>query len=129
MASRYYLDADTTPSLKSRYAYVGLDETISFALGLVSRIDEGQIGIYKTHLGDGFKGYAMGFHRQSHPAALDRPAGAEIVPRFVAGEIAAANADRDPFGLDHDCLNPAGHTFIGSCGDVACVHCARIAWQ
>lgn len=59
MASRYYLDADTTPSIKSRYAYIGLDETISYALGLVSRVDEGQIGIYKTHLGDGFEGYAI----------------------------------------------------------------------
>lgn len=35
----------------------------------------------------------------------------------------------DPFGIDHNCTNPAGHDFISSCGDVACVHCGRIAWR
>ena len=34
----------------------------------------------------------------------------------------------DPFGLDHDCLNPAGHQFTTSCGATVCIHCARIAW-
>ena len=59
MSSRYFLDTDTTPAIKSRNAYTGLDKTISFALGLVGRCTEGQIGIYKTHLGDGFEGYAI----------------------------------------------------------------------
>lgn len=36
-----------------------MEATIAFALGLVGRCTEGQIGIYKTHLGDGFKGYAI----------------------------------------------------------------------
>jgi hypothetical protein len=35
----------------------------------------------------------------------------------------------DPFGIDHDCLNPTGHAFIGSCSDLVCQHCGRIAWQ
>lgn len=59
MSSRFYLDTDTTPAIKSRFAYKGLDATISFALGLVERCTEGQIGIYTSHLGDGFKGYAI----------------------------------------------------------------------
>lgn len=32
----------------------------------------------------------------------------------------------DPFGIDHDCLNPTGHAFIGNCREVVCQHCARI---
>lgn len=35
----------------------------------------------------------------------------------------------DPFGIDHDCLNPAGHDFIATCSDVVCCHCAKVAWQ
>jgi hypothetical protein len=35
----------------------------------------------------------------------------------------------DPFGIDHDCINPAGHDFIAACGDVACCHCAKVVWQ
>lgn len=33
----------------------------------------------------------------------------------------------DPFGLDHDCDNPAGHEFTAIDGDVVCPHCARVA--
>lgn len=73
----------------------------------------------------------MGFHRTGQPAApvtLDRAAFTAAITRFVAAEVAIANARRDPFAIDHDCPNPAGHDFIGSCGDVACVHCGRLAW-
>jgi hypothetical protein len=35
----------------------------------------------------------------------------------------------DPFGLDHDCVNPNGHQPIPSCGEVVCFHCARIIWS
>jgi len=35
----------------------------------------------------------------------------------------------DPFGIDHDCRNPAGHQFTAACGDVVCIHCARVAWS
>lgn len=35
----------------------------------------------------------------------------------------------DPFGIDHDCLNPAGHAFISDCSELVCHHCGRIAWQ
>ena len=69
----------------------------------------------------------MGFHR-SRPAALDRSAGASVITRFVAQEVAFAARTTDPFRIDHDCLNPAGHYFIGSCGDVVYVHCTRVAW-
>mgnify|MGYP000149080233 CR=1 FL=1 len=33
----------------------------------------------------------------------------------------------DPFGIDHDCENAAGHQFESICGDVICVNCARLA--
>lgn len=35
----------------------------------------------------------------------------------------------DPFLIDHDCRNPAGHDFIAACGDVVCPHCAKVAWS
>jgi len=35
----------------------------------------------------------------------------------------------DPFGIDNDCLNPAGHDFIAACGDVVCCHCAKVVWS
>jgi hypothetical protein len=34
----------------------------------------------------------------------------------------------DPFGVDHDCLNPAGHHPIVSCGDIVCRHCPKVFW-
>lgn len=71
----------------------------------------------------------MGFHRQIQPAALNRAQATAVVTRFVAEELASFIRTIDPFGVDHDCLNPAGHHFIGSCGDVACVHCAKVVWS
>jgi hypothetical protein len=71
----------------------------------------------------------MGFHRIPQPAALDRAQLTGVVRSFVALEVAFAERTADPFGIDHDCPNPAGHHFIGSCGDVACVHCAKVAWS
>ncbi len=35
----------------------------------------------------------------------------------------------DPFGIDHDCVNPSGHRFVADCSEVICLHCARIAWS
>jgi hypothetical protein len=35
----------------------------------------------------------------------------------------------DPFGIDHDCDNPAGHQFVATCSDIVCWCCGRIAWQ
>lgn len=70
----------------------------------------------------------MGFHRQGMPQALDRAQATAVVTRFLADEIAHLTRTADPFLIDHDCLNPAGHHFIGSCGDVACVHCGRVSW-
>lgn len=36
----------------------------------------------------------------------------------------------DPFQVDDLCpFNATGHAFAGSCGDVVCVHCARVAWR
>lgn len=72
----------------------------------------------------------MGFLRQGMPPSHDRAAISAAITRFVAEEmIAAVNAATDPFLIDHDCVNPAGHHFIGSCGDVVCVHCTRVAWS
>lgn len=72
----------------------------------------------------------MGFQRQIQPAALDRAELATIVTPIVAEELAfACRTAVDPFGIAHDCLNPAGHEFIASCGEVVCCHCAVIAWR
>lgn len=74
----------------------------------------------------------MGFNRQLQPAR-DAAIRAQAVRVFEkAPSIAAILAmltPADPFGLDHDCLNPTGHEFIASCGEVVCSHCARIAWR
>jgi hypothetical protein len=51
----------------------------------------------------------------------------EINDSLVAQELAFEARTADPFFLAHDCLNPAGHDFIGSCGEVVCCHCARLA--
>lgn len=72
----------------------------------------------------------MGFHRQGQPASLDRAGLTAIVTNFVAEEtVGFARRTADPFLIDHDCLNPAGHHFIGACGDVVCVHCSKVAWS
>lgn len=67
-----------------------------------------------------------GFLRQGQPAALDRGAVTATITRFVADEIAHLARTSDPFAVDHDCVNPSGHDFIGSCGSVVCPHCARV---
>jgi len=35
----------------------------------------------------------------------------------------------DPFGIEHGCVNPAGHVAIQSCGAIVCAHCAKVFWQ
>lgn len=67
----------------------------------------------------------MGFNREAQMVALDRSA----VTAFIAEELAYAIHGADPFAVDHDCVNPAGHDFIASCGDVVCCHCGRISWR
>lgn len=71
----------------------------------------------------------MGFHRRGQPASLDRAGVKGAIIRFVAEELTFPTHTADPFGIDHDCINPAGHDFRAACGDVVCVHCARIAWR
>lgn len=57
----------------------------------------------------------------------------DIIERTTIRETeeiaAAALASADPFELDHDCINPAGHQPVPSCGEVVCFHCARIIWS
>jgi len=70
-----------------------------------------------------------GFDRGLQRQALPRETVVALATAFVAKEVAAReNAARDPFGVNHDCRNPAGHEFFASCGQVVCVHCARVAW-
>lgn len=77
----------------------------------------------------------MGFLRQRQPPspnAHHRAAVTVAITCFVAEEIIAiANAASDPFGIDDPCPFNAGgiHRFIGSCGDVACAHCSKVAWS
>ena len=30
---------------------------------------------------------------------------------------------------EHDCINPAGHSFATSCGKTKCVHCCLVVWS
>lgn len=60
------------------------------------------------------------------PEGFNRSEVRAVVTRLVAEEVAFAERTADPFGIDHDCINPSGHDFIGSCGDIVCVHCVRV---
>ncbi|MDI1265012.1 MAG: hypothetical protein PS018_17315 [bacterium] len=71
----------------------------------------------------------MGFYRTGQPQALDRAAVTVVVTDLVEDELAFQSRTADPFQVDHDCINRTGHDFIGSCGEVVCIHCARIAWR
>jgi hypothetical protein len=71
----------------------------------------------------------MGYLRQGQPPSLDRAAVTAVVTRFVADEIAHLMRIEDPFRIEHDCLNPAGHDFIAACGDVVCCHCGKVVWS
>lgn len=71
----------------------------------------------------------MGFLRQGQPVALDRAGLTAVVTRLLAEEIAFISRTADPFGIDHDCLNPAGHDPIASCSEIACCHCSKVFWQ
>lgn len=67
----------------------------------------------------------MGFYRTGQPASLDRAG----LTAFIAEAVAFEMAPEDPLAVDHDCNNPKGHRFVGTCGDVACVYCGRVVWQ
>lgn len=67
----------------------------------------------------------MGFHRHPQPAAVTRAVLHDLIEQRLADFMPPA----DPFGIDHDCLNPAGHDFIASCGVVVCVHCSKVVWS
>jgi uncharacterized protein YabE (DUF348 family) len=43
-----------------------------------------------------------------------------------AARIASFLPPADPFAIDHDCINPAGHSLITDCTEIVCRHCARI---
>ena len=75
-----HLDCDTTPPLKSRYvskAYK-LDTVIQIATDLIGEATEGQIGIYDSNRGDGFKGYVIKYPGAApyFEAAAEEPVGA-----------------------------------------------------
>jgi hypothetical protein len=71
----------------------------------------------------------MGFHRQGQPSALNRAEVTAIVAEVVAEEVAFIERSADPFLIDHDCLNPAGHQAIADCRDIVCRYCGRIFWR
>lgn len=35
----------------------------------------------------------------------------------------------DPLLIENDCVSPAGHIPITSCGAIVCAHCAKVFWQ
>lgn len=71
----------------------------------------------------------MGYLRQGMPQALDRAGIRAIVIPIVAQELAFTSRTIDPFGIAHDCLNPAGHDPIAACGEIVCCHCAKVFWR
>ncbi|QPF81716.1 hypothetical protein IC762_12530 [Bradyrhizobium genosp. L] len=76
-----HLDCDTTPPLKSRYVSKGykLETVIEIATDLLAEVEEGQIGIYDSRRGDGFKGYVIKYRGQS--PYFEAPANDEEPPR------------------------------------------------
>lgn len=70
-----------------------------------------------------------GFTRTRQPQPLTRAQALAILQPIASEEIATILAQQDVFQLDHDCLNPAGHDAIASCGDVVCPHCAKVFWR
>lgn len=60
-----YLDCDTSPPLRGRYATrVKAESFKAEALRLIAAIDQGQIGIYETVRGGTFYGYAIKYPGQ-----------------------------------------------------------------
>jgi hypothetical protein len=82
-----------------------------------------------------FQEDTMGFHRQIQPAAHDRKSLHFVVEREMADLLAtdmscaAVMAEQDPFGIDNDCTNPAGHYPIRSHGEIVCPHCSKVLWS
>jgi hypothetical protein len=52
-----------------------------------------------------------------------------IVSEFLADEIADLIDPPDPFLIDHDCSNAAGHYPVRMHGEIVCPHCSRVIWQ
>lgn len=72
----------------------------------------------------------MGFHRTRQPQAFTRAEAVAAITDFLRPEeIAAVARVQDPFLLDNDCFNPAGHDPIASCGEIVCSHCAKVFWR
>jgi hypothetical protein len=69
-----WLDADTTPAIRSRHARNRSAE--AFKAEAMAMLDteatEGQIGIYATHVGGDFYGYAIKY--EGKPAYFEEPA-------------------------------------------------------
>lgn len=60
-----YLDCDTVPPLRGRYAsHKNVQRFKSEALRLISEVTEGQIGIYSNARGGTFYGYAIKYPNQ-----------------------------------------------------------------
>ena len=55
----FYLDTNTMPPIESRYIHAPVEKAIARAFDLLRKVDEGQIGIYTSAMGDIFKGYAI----------------------------------------------------------------------
>ena len=69
----------------------------------------------------------MGFHRIPQPRAIS-VFRAEVIS-LLAQEQAFIERTADPFGIEHGCVNPAGHAVITSCGEIVCAHCSKAFWS
>jgi hypothetical protein len=70
----------------------------------------------------------MALRFQSHARrVVDHLIGEETERMTQDAAFIAATAD--PFLVENDCLNPAGHEPAMSCGAIVCRHCAKVFWQ
>lgn len=71
----------------------------------------------------------MSFNRRPTHAVRAHAQGAGVVHLVTRADIARIEREQDPFGIALSCTNPAGHQPTASCGEIVCVHCARVFWR
>lgn len=71
----------------------------------------------------------MGFHRTAQRSALDRDALRTLLAPVVEDELAFIARTIDPFNVDNDCTNQAGHFPVRDHTQIVCVHCSKVIWS
>ncbi len=53
----------------------------------------------------------------------------QILADLLDEDRISAATPPDPFLIDHDCINPAGHYPVRMHGEIVCPHCSKVIWQ